>query len=445
MNKINSKYKLQIDAGIIFIASLTIFLSLTTNCLPINGDATAYNQQVEELDLSQRTVHWGFMAVGILFTSIIPFPVDLSMNILAAILGAVGTSATFLICYKLTNDKTSSYLSSVILISSSTFFENSIFINIYHAQTIFILLSVTLWIYKKNDIVAFMMILIAQLINPTSIVALPLYFLSSLTFRRILNFILYVIPIYVIFLFLNKTDFFYSPRGVFAVTNHNIYNYYPFFWRLKDTMYHLTYDFNYTIIFLTIGIGYFIYLRNYTYYKYILIGIILFTGLIYCMPDNWYPKIQVFFPWLAVCGGIIIAEVRNKLKYRILYFILSGLLCLALTFSVYKCICYVNNKRVLNNQFKEFCINLNKRNKNDIVVVSDWGKSLIYERYNFNKIYTESTSSPIRNNFESVIMNNDFCVIDKETKLLIEKKYEVDFEVKIYNNKKVWFNNKFIN
>lgn len=445
MNTIYLKYKLQTHVGIIFIISLVIFVSFTTNCLPINGDAAAYNQQIEEFDLSQRTVHWGFIAVGMFFTSIVPVSVDLSMNILAVILGAIGTSATFLICHKLTNDKISSYLSVVILILSNTFFENSVFINIYHAQTIFILLSVSIWIYKKSDIAASVMILIAQLINPTSVVALPLYFLSSLTFKRILNLILYTIPVYLIFLFLNKTDFFYSPRGVFAVTSHNIYNYYPFFWRFKDTLYHLTYDFNYIIIFVIVGIGYLLYLRNYAYYKYILIGLILFIGLIYFMPDNWYPKMQVIFPWLAVCGGIIIAEIRKKLKYKTLYFILSGLFCLVLVFSMYKCICYVYNKRGLNSQFREFCINLNKRNKNDIVVVSDWGKSFIYERYNFNKVYTERASSPVRKNFESIIINSSFCVIDKETKSLIENKYGVDFTVENFNNKKVWFNNKFIN
>lgn len=436
----SSKYKIIFHSTILFVLSVTLFLSFVSNCLPINGDAAAYNQQIEDINLSERTVHWGFIAVGILFTRMLPFPVDLSMNVFAALLGAIGISATFLICYKLTNDVLASYFSAAIPLSSKTFFGNSIFTDIYQAQTVFILLAVLFWLYQKNDLLVVLFFLVAQLMNPFTVVTTPLVFLGSFSYKRMMKLILYILPFYTAFLYVYWNDLWYSPRGVLGTTSYGIYNYFSFFWRLKDTLYHILYDFNYFIIlFVIIGVMWMLLLRNYLFYKYLGLISVVFIGLISCMPDNKFAKMQVFFPWLSITGGILVVNLRNisSLKGKSKYIIIPFFIIVI--FSIYKSTCGIYKDKISNELFKSLCENVNKMINKDYLIAGDWSSCLLYERYNFHRIYTKKTFYPTKHGFEYAVVNKNICVLDQRTKDLIYKKFNIHLKDVKLDGGIVWF------
>ncbi len=434
-----SKYKIISHSFLLFTLSLLLFLTFVSDCLPINGDSAAYNQQIEDMNLHERTVHWGYIAVGILFTRMMPLPIDLSMNILAALLSAVGISATFLICYKLTEDVLASYFSAGILLSSKTFFENSVFTDVYQAQTVFILLAILFWLYQKSDLLTAVFFLVAQLMNPITVVTIPLFFLRYFSYKRILKCIFYILPLYIIFLYIYWNDLWYSPRGVLGTTSYGIYNYFPFFWRLRDTLYHILYDFNYIIIFVIIGGLWMLLLKNYLFYKYLGLLSVMFIGLISCMPDNKFAKMQVFFPWLSITGGILVINLRNisSLKDKSKYINIT--LFIIVIFSIYKSTCGVYKDKISNELFKSLCENVNKMTHKDYLIAGDWSSCLLYERYNFHRIYTEKTFYPTKHGFEDAVVNKNICVLDQRTKDLIHKKFNIHLkEVKLREGV-VWF------
>ncbi len=436
-----SKYKIVFHSLVLATASFALFLSFVSNCLPINGDSAAYNQQIEDMNLHERTVHWGYIAVGILFTRMLPFPIDLSMNILAALLGAVGVSLTFLICYKLTNDVLAGYFSAAILLSSKTFFENSVFTDVYQAQTVFIMLALVFWLYQKSDILAAMFFLVAQLMNPITVVTIPLIFLSSFSYKRILKCIFYTLPLYTIFLYIYWHDLWYSPRGVLGTTSYGIYNYFPFFWRLRDTLYHTLYDFHFIVVFAVIGGVWILFSRNHVHMKFLGLITVVFTGLISCMPDNKFAKMQVFFPWLSITGGILAANLKNiaSLMGKSLHLILFIIIVISPLFSICKTASDVFQNKISNKQFKMLCKDVNNAVKNDYFIVGDWSRSLLYERYNFHRIYTEKTFYPSKRGFEDIVLNKNICVLDQRTKDLIHKKFNIHLkEVKLREGI-VWF------
>lgn len=434
-------YKIISHSFLLLSLSLLLFLTFVSNCLPINGDSAAYNQQIEDINLHERTVHWGYITVGILFTRMLPFPIDLSMNILATLLGATGISATFLICYKLTEDVLASYFSAALLLSSKTFFENSIFTDVYQAQTVFIMLALVFWLYQKSDLLSAMFYLVAQLMNPITVVTIPLFFLISFSYKRILKCTFYILPLYIIFLYIYWNDLWYSPRGVLGTASYGIYNYFPFFWRLRDTLYHILCDFHFIIVFAVIGGVWILFSRNHVHMKFLGLITVVFMGLISCMPDNKFAKMQVFFPWLSITGGIFIVRLKNilSLKCKSL-FILLIIIAIFSMCSICKSAYDVFQNKISNKQFKILCKDINNTVKNDYFIVSDWSRSLLYEHYNFHRIYTEKTFYPSKRGFEDVVLNKNLWVLDKNTKTFIKEKFDIQLQEVQLNSGIIWSN-----
>jgi len=157
--------KLLGDSILVFLTAFLFYVVLTSDCMPINGDTAAYNQQIDDLDLSERTVHWGHMAIGIVWSRLLPLSTDWSMNILGSIFGAIGVTAAFLITYKITKDKISSLAAAAILLVAKTYWQSSVFSEAHLTQTALTWLSFTIWIYNKGDILAGICFLFAVIIR----------------------------------------------------------------------------------------------------------------------------------------------------------------------------------------------------------------------------------------------------------------------------------------
>jgi hypothetical protein len=79
--------------------SLAAVLAVTIACAPLfgpwlqDGDAAVYNQQIEAHRFDIRTTHIGYIALGTVFHALSPLSTDTTMNVMTAILGAVGVVA----------------------------------------------------------------------------------------------------------------------------------------------------------------------------------------------------------------------------------------------------------------------------------------------------------------------------------------------------------------
>ena len=83
----------RIGIALLFVALLLAHTSLLRPVLQ-NGDSAVYNQQIEGGDLSGRTTHIGYIALGVVFNRL-PFGTDLNMNVMVLTLGILGLAAVY--------------------------------------------------------------------------------------------------------------------------------------------------------------------------------------------------------------------------------------------------------------------------------------------------------------------------------------------------------------
>lgn len=81
-------------AVLLFLVLFVAHLSLLRPLLQ-NGDSAVYNQQIDDLDLSHRSTHVGYFALGIVFNHLLPFGTDSNMNLMALIVGFLGLAAVY--------------------------------------------------------------------------------------------------------------------------------------------------------------------------------------------------------------------------------------------------------------------------------------------------------------------------------------------------------------
>jgi len=93
------------------IAVFLLFIALFAAHLPLvrpllqNGDAAVYNQQIDDRDLSHRTTHVGYIALGIVFNRLLPFSTDLNMNLMLLIIGVLGLAAVYALTQRLSGSR----------------------------------------------------------------------------------------------------------------------------------------------------------------------------------------------------------------------------------------------------------------------------------------------------------------------------------------------------
>jgi hypothetical protein len=100
-------------------AFLVLFVLLATLLRPVlqNGDSAVYNQQIESRDLSHRTTHVGYMALGVAFDAILPFSTDMNMNVMVLTLGMLGLYAVYSAAHVLSGSRWASGISVLLALA----------------------------------------------------------------------------------------------------------------------------------------------------------------------------------------------------------------------------------------------------------------------------------------------------------------------------------------
>ena len=80
---------------LLFFIGLFVLHASMLRPLLQNGDSAVYNQQIETRDLSHRTTHVGYFALGVAFNELLPFGTDLNMNVMVLTVGLLGLAAVY--------------------------------------------------------------------------------------------------------------------------------------------------------------------------------------------------------------------------------------------------------------------------------------------------------------------------------------------------------------
>ncbi len=199
---------------IIFLVSLTLFASLTSNAL-INGDAAVYEQEIiSRLDFSRITVHIAYNLLGALFTQILPGSNDYALNLMNCFFGAISIALIYLLSFRISSRHTTSIISSLFIATNYLFVINSLYAEVYVLQTFFILLSLHCWLSKKPILTGFTLAL-AILVTPSTLLALPCFIVLRPDRPSLLRLYGTVFVVLAIAIIPHRSDYFFGSRGLF--------------------------------------------------------------------------------------------------------------------------------------------------------------------------------------------------------------------------------------
>jgi len=205
-----------------FLIGFILFANLTPDALA-NGDAAVYAQQIENLDLSKRSVHIGYFLAGIAFTSLVPGPDDYVLNLMNGFFGAGTMSLIYLLTFSITRRHLLATVSTVLLTANYIFVSNTLYAEVYGPQTFFVVLAVLLWLLKRPVLTGLSLVL-AIMIIPSSIFALPTFAILRPERHAIVLLaatIITILPITLLTLsayFSNDiVDYLFGSRGIFEV------------------------------------------------------------------------------------------------------------------------------------------------------------------------------------------------------------------------------------
>lgn len=188
-------------AYIIFILSFSLYFSQISEA-GSEGDSASYAMTIKEIDLDNYPTHFGYFVIGIIFTHILPFSIMKNLNIMSGLFGALTVSITYLLTIKLTKNTTCGLIASLNMMIAGLYWTYSMYTEIYIMQVAFISLVYLLWI-SKREYLSGLCFLIAMLISPLSILAIPGMAMDGVEKKRIFNrlakFSSFSLPSYCIF------------------------------------------------------------------------------------------------------------------------------------------------------------------------------------------------------------------------------------------------------
>ncbi|MCP4400635.1 MAG: hypothetical protein GY801_25460, partial [bacterium] len=210
-------------ACILFTGALFVYL-LTVCKSFANGDAAAYAMEVVKWEF-ERPVHVGFFILGRgmyeVLSSLFSCSVLMSLNILAAISGALGVMCCFLWVARITKNRTIGVLASLLLLFSGLYWISSTFGEIYTTQ-VALILGAMAFLVRNKIILSAVFYGGAMLISPLSVLVLPYFlyhiFCSEKRWRILMVFGLVSLLVYSAGVFPFFRHYFFGERGLFTAS-----------------------------------------------------------------------------------------------------------------------------------------------------------------------------------------------------------------------------------
>ncbi len=209
-----------IIAAALFLVAFAGYASVCTKALS-NGDAAVYVQQMKNLNLGARSIHIGYYLLGAGFIRILPGSDDYAVNLMNCFLGALTVALVYFITLIICHKRLAALFSGLFLLTHYIFLENSIYAEVYTPQICFLVLALLLWLLDR-PIIAGLSFALSLLITPSTIFALPLFFILRPRLRPLLLFCAVILAIAVAAILPVYRDYFFGGRGLLKATNVSV-------------------------------------------------------------------------------------------------------------------------------------------------------------------------------------------------------------------------------
>lgn len=154
----------------LFVVALAVYATMTTNVV-INGDGALYADEITRGLLTTFPLHLGYYVLTFLFVQFAPFPAVLTLNLLNGFFGALTLVVVFRLALALTARTSVALVAALLLGVNYLFVFNAGFVEVYAAQTFFVLLAFQLWL-SDHPLASGLAFAFAVVITPTSVLAL---------------------------------------------------------------------------------------------------------------------------------------------------------------------------------------------------------------------------------------------------------------------------------
>jgi hypothetical protein len=370
---------------IILLAAFAAFASLSTEALS-NGDAAIYLQQMQNLDFTDRPVHLGYCLLGAGFIRLLPGSDDHAINLMNCFLGALSIMLVYFITFTICHEHIPAVAASLLLLTHDMFFENSIYAEVYTPQVCFFLLSILLWLLNK-PILAGLSFLLSFLITPSTILALPCFFILRPRFRPLLLFCTIFLVIAAVVIFPVRQSYFFGSRGLFGVANR------PFNlrWALNKEGREIFSGFFLCIPLVVAGLLEAFGRKRFRPLAFALLILWLVTLFSAEKIRDVSPQLPTYVIFCVVGGlglGLLlrILDRRTHLRFIISVAVIAVILAVSTNgFNAFKKARTLNKCRT---GYRNTVIRISKVADPDYLVIGAWNRGILFEHYLFQKSFT---------------------------------------------------------
>ena len=165
--------------GGLLVALPSLALTLLLEPVLQNGDAAVYNERVDERHLGERTVHIGYVALGIVFRTLLPGPTDLVMNAMTVVLGLVGQLAVYASALRASRSPLASAAAALALLAVPAYLRGMLLSEVDVPLAALVALAFALFVYGRPAW-AGAAFGAALLVSPLAVCGLPMLLAAGL-------------------------------------------------------------------------------------------------------------------------------------------------------------------------------------------------------------------------------------------------------------------------
>ena len=209
----------------VVLCFVALFLAYANLLQPVlqNGDSAVYNQQIDDRNLSERTSHIGYFALGIVFNALLPFGTELNMNIMVLSVGFLGLAAVYLTAKLLGQSRWAALTPVVVALGLPSQVEGMLLSEVDVLSVAFVAMAFACYL-RGAAMPAGALFGFAVLVTPLSGPLLVLFILTAnfgntagnwrAPLRRILEFGGAAVLIYAPAVLTHYQDYVHGPRGI---------------------------------------------------------------------------------------------------------------------------------------------------------------------------------------------------------------------------------------
>jgi hypothetical protein len=144
-----------------------------------NGDCAVYNDQIEQRLTSIRTTHVGYILLGIAADKLLPFNVDLNVNVMNLAFASAGGVAMIVLARRLGASRAEAALAPLLAFAVHAYLRGAVLAEVDVVACSLLLVALALWLSRQRA-GAGAAFGVAMLVTPISAFSLPMWLASPL-------------------------------------------------------------------------------------------------------------------------------------------------------------------------------------------------------------------------------------------------------------------------